>query len=459
MPRRTLEDVNIFGVSGPLGYDLVLLDKDGQELEAPGGGSDSDAAAEALETEPITDVFVFSHGWLTDLEDALRSYETWLRAAAVGAPARDRLETLRAGFRPLLIGLHWPSMPGGREDPDDLVDYGSATKADRLDGQLGWACETPSSRDALSSVVESVARHPSMDPTAPPHELVDALQVLVDELLPEQDGPAGAPGADIGRVDPEQLLAVAAEQVADESDAAVSYGGLGDRGAAVVSRVFSFLSFWKMKRRACTVGEQGGASLLTTLHQSAARDVRIHLIGHSFGAIVVTAALAGALKMRPSMRRAHSMVLLQGAMSLWSFAAQVRDQHGRSGYFHPVLGDGLVTGPLVTTQSKHDYVLQQPYRLAAWFGGQVDFRPALPLYGAVGQYGIAGVKDARSEAMAEPDTTYDFACGTVYNLEASAHISKHRKLGPFKLRVDAHSHLTHPAVAHAIWSAALTRCG
>jgi hypothetical protein len=54
------------------------------------------------------------------------------------------------------------------------------------------------------------------------------------------------------------------------------------------------LSFWKMKDRARDFGESGSFNLLSQLQQACSEKVRFHLMGHSFGCIVVTATLCGA---------------------------------------------------------------------------------------------------------------------------------------------------------------------
>jgi hypothetical protein len=69
-----------------------------------------------------------------------------------------------------------------------------------------------------------------------------------------------------------------------------------------------------------------------------------------------------------------------------------------TGYFHPIVGQNLVHGPFVTTQSVHDRGLRWFYRMAAKAGRSVLLDPAggpaLPLYGAVGSYGLGGLGES-----------------------------------------------------------------
>ena len=100
-----------------LQYHLVCFDADGRERREADGALASDAvrAAVADPAAPVTDVFFLSHGWKGDVPAAIDQYDRWIgemaRAAADRADARRR----RPGFRPLLVGLHWPSQPWGDE--------------------------------------------------------------------------------------------------------------------------------------------------------------------------------------------------------------------------------------------------------------------------------------------------------------------------------------------------------
>ena len=52
------------------------------------------------------------------------------------------------------------------------------------------------------------------------------------------------------------------------------------------------LSFWMMKKRARTVGEGGMYQFVSQLQQ-AAKDTRVHIMGHSFGCIVASSICGG----------------------------------------------------------------------------------------------------------------------------------------------------------------------
>jgi hypothetical protein len=176
-----------------------------------------------------------------------------------------------------------------------------------------------------------------------------------------------------------------------------------------------------------------------------------HLMGHSFGCIVVSACIAGPPGRGEPIRPVQSLALVQGALSLWSYCADIPAAPGRFGYFHRVLAEHRVAGPILTTQSQYDFAVGRFYPFAAGLRRQLDFAPGeLPRYGALGAFGAQGPGIAvKHLAMHPTDAPYAFEPGRVYNLDASAFIAEVRD--PLQ---GAHSDIARPEVAHAVWSAA-----
>src|SRR5262249_45290730 len=176
-----------------------------------------------------------------------------------------------------------------------------------------------------------------------------------------------------------------------------------------------------------------------------------HLMGHSFGCIVASSMVAGPAGRGAASRPVDTLILIQGALSLWSYAHEIPSAPGRPGYFHPILRDGRVRGPIVTTQSEHDVAVGRWYPLAAGVRRQVDYNDQLPKDGAVGSFGLCGL-DQRAEFgdLRPVSEGYGFEPGRIYNLESSAIIREDQ--GMF---VGAHSDFAHPEVGHAVWSAIL----
>jgi hypothetical protein len=222
-------------------------------------------------------------------------------------------------------------------------------------------------------------------------------------------------------------------------------------GGAALLAPLRALSFWKMKARATEFGASAAFGLLSGLQGATSAEVRFHLIGHSFGCIVMSAMLAGPQDNSHLVRPVDSLSLLQGALSLWSYASDIPHAPGTAGYFHRIIADRRVAGPVITTQSEYDTAVGRLYPLAAGAAQQVHFAPGeLPKYGAIGTFGVRGpgaeIVDLK---MLPADSAYTFEHGKVYNLESS-HII--RNGGPPS---GAHSDLAHSEVSHAVWQGAM----
>jgi hypothetical protein len=430
-------------------YLLISFDQDGRERtddpNAPNGRL-SDTAAQTIAAQPITDCFFMSHGWQGDVPAAKRQYDLWAGAMLARTADIERLRATRPGFSPLLIGLHWPSLPWGDEDPTARAASFAPGAADPMDAWIddaaGKLVDTASARAALRTIF--TAAQDDLTPDALPPEVVDAYRLLQAEAGQGADGPGGAPGDDIARFDPEGIYQEALE---DEG----AFGG--GAGLAAILSPLRQLSFWQMKARARAIGEAGAATLLRRLMTAAGgRDLRFHLMGHSFGCIVVSATINGRGGDAPLPKPVHSLFLAQGALSLWAYCSDIPEARGQPGYFHQLIAKGKVAGPIVTTQSQHDTAVRVFYPMGAGAARQVDFAPGkLPKYGGVGVFGIQGPGIAlEGRTMLPADGDYGFRPSRVYNLEASAVINEGSGAS------GAHSDIAKPAVAHAFWQAIAT---
>ncbi len=289
----------------------------------------------------------------------------------------------------------------------------------------------PRLRVIIEAADENVA------PAVLPPEVVAAYNTLNHESGMGSEGEGGDPGSDREPFDSEAIY----ENAASDS---VSYGGIDFSGLLSPLRT---MSFWKMKDRARKFGEGAGATLLARL-QTAAPNARFHLMGHSFGCIVVSAILGGAAKM---VRPVDSATLAQGALSLWSYCDAIPTAKGKSGYFRKIVAEGRVKGPMITTQSEFDSAVGRWYPLAAGVAQQVVFGGPgeLPKYGAVGTFGLQGLGDKAVEVtIKDVDHDYGFQPGYFYNIESSGVIKNGGGTS------GAHSDIAHPEVAHAVWEAA-----
>ncbi|HEV8652371.1 MAG TPA: hypothetical protein VG276_24015 [Actinomycetes bacterium] len=109
-----------------LTYHLIGFDAVGGELAVGPDGLASGRVAAALAGGAATDVFVFAHGWLGDLPAASRRYGAWVAAMGRSRADVELLGRHRPGFRPLFVGLHWPSRPW--DDDEELSSPGAGRR-------------------------------------------------------------------------------------------------------------------------------------------------------------------------------------------------------------------------------------------------------------------------------------------------------------------------------------------
>jgi hypothetical protein len=438
-----------------LRYHLIAFDKDGRERN-DGGGLQSEKARSELSSERITDVFLFSHGWQSDLPSARNQYSNWIRTMADCTSDVKKISAATGGsFRPILIGVHWPSMPFGDESMGEAGSFAvsagekAATEPDAvveawIDSYSANIADTPAAREALRVIVSSAIEQAAPDRLPP--DVAAACVTLNQESGLKSLGPGAEPGSDREPFDPE---AVYANVLEEES---VSFGDFALGGLLALPRT---LSFWAMKARARHFGETGGHKLLTSLMKTAAKHVRFHLMGHSFGCVVVSSMLGGQGGSGELVRPVDTLILVQGAISHWSYCAEIPFLQGVPGYFHSIVRDERVVGPIITTQSEHDLAVGMWYPLAAGINQELYFGFKLPRYGAVGGFGLCGLDERTHFAKILVDgSDYDFQPRQIYNLESSDVIS--HKLGIF---VGAHSDFHHPEIAHAVWSAVMPPAG
>jgi hypothetical protein len=297
----------------------------------------------------------------------------------------------------------------------------------------------------LGAIAAAAATQAS--PVKLPQNVRQAYVDLYRESGLSSEGGAGPPGHDHEPFDPDQAYTFARQE-------GIAYDGSGLGPLEGPARQ---LSFWKMKNRAREFGEGGAGEFLQRLQQAVqpGRDVRFHLMGHSFGCIVVSAMVAAPRAPTTPSPPVHSLALIQGALSLWAYCQDVVPAPGKPGYFHRVIAERRVAGPILTTQSEHDLALWKYYPWGAWWKGQLDYDIAgrkLPKYGAVGTFGARGPGiTVHDRALGEVNEDYKFAAGIIYNLDCSQVI---KKLDGYS---GAHSDIAHPEVAHAVWEAAM--CG
>ena len=423
-------------------YGLISYDKDGRErAEGNGKKASADVIAKASDGR-VTDIFFFCHGWKGDVPAAKDQYNRWI-GALMKSSGLAKAKTVFPGFTPLLAGLHWPSQPWGDEDLGDNgasfgVGTGKAKSADALVEQYVNALgDDPKIVAALRIIIDGARK--SAGVTELPAPMRKAYQDLNKALGLDAKGKGlgGPPDSDREGFDPDAAVGDLEQQ---------SFGGLKLGGLLSPLRQ---LSYWTMKKRARSIGEGGIHTFLTDLQKAtAAKGTRIHLMGHSFGTIVISSMIGGPDAKAPLPRPIDSVTLVQGAVSLWCYANDIPYKKGTRGYFNRILTDGKVRGPLCVTKSKHDKAVGTLYPFASRIHGTAAFPAvALPEYGAIGAFGIQGV-DPVALDMSDANGAYSLQKKKVYNVESSKFIAKGGGVS------GAHSDIDGPQVAHLIWETA-----
>jgi hypothetical protein len=424
-------------------YALVAFDADGAERldDRDGAGAPfSDRVIGELTAAPKTDIFLFSHGWKGDVVAAVDQYDRWIGALHARTADQVALAAKRPGYTPCYIGLHWPSLPFGDEEIGAGVSFAPAG-ASSVDGMVDTYAkrlgDTLAVRAQLAIIFDEARQHAAADSLTPRSR---EAYIRLDRALNLGNSKPGDATGDRAPFDP--------DRAADNSAQVAAFGGDGGLGGLLLSPLRQ-LSFWTMKSRARTVGEMGVHPFVKRL-QVAAPSARVHLMGHSFGCAVMSAVLGGPGADSPLARPVDSCVLVQGAISLWSYSPDIPVKKGTPGYFHRVLAQRKVRGPFLVTTSRHDTAVGRLYPLAAGVANQVAFAPGeWPEFGALGAFGARGLEDVQDAKMFPANEAYGFAPGRVYVLESSEFICKGD--GPS----GAHSDIDGPEVAHAILQAAM----
>ena len=415
-------------------YALIAFDHKGVErTDDPVGGVFSRALIDKVRQEQPSHIFLFSHGWKGDLPSAIDQYNRWI--GAMWNRQADR-QAMGPDFRPLFIGLHWPSQPWGEETIGGAPTSFGTADAPAIDAVMEAAVQHFGGSPEVRRPLEVIFRAFEENPAARilPDEVVTAYQDLAN-AIGFSAGSGNAPDQEGAPLDPQ--AAVRAERLAG---GAASFGVFDTIKSGILSGLRQ-TSFWLMKHRARTVGEQGMHSFVAALQQVS--KAKIHLMGHSFGCIVVSSILGGPGGTQALPRPVDSAVLVQGALSLWSFADKL-PKSTDPGYFRPVVTRGAVSGPIVTTQSAKDTAVGLAYPAAVGLVGEVDFGPTAPLpeFGGVGTFGIQGTSIAETHDMQDENAAYGFKPGHIYNLNGT----------PF---IAGHSAIDGPQVAHVLWQATL----
>lgn len=397
----------------------------------------------------LTDLFVVCHGWNNDMAEARALYDGFFASVSAVLGQEAALAERLAGRAFGAVRVFWPSkrfadealVPGG--GAADAADANTAALEALLDRLKRNPARLPEHADGVApgsdidpvreaNLAAAQALVPQLDDEQAQREFVFRLRTVLDAS--QASGDDGS--LEFFTREPQELFASLGEPVRASLAAALEGGatGVGDGGAAGVRdlldgvqaaarRLANFTTYYEMKQRAGRVGQMGLGPVLRRLLDRKP-DIRLHLVGHSFGGRLVTAA---AHTLPPGTPRC-TVSLLQAAFSHNALSA---DYDGRrsAGAFRDLVARWCVSGPILITHTKNDRAVGVAYPLAS--------RLARDQAAALGDqddpYGGMGRNGARHTDEVDPDTSELLAVGAryalapqrVYNLRADGFIADH----------------------------------
>ncbi len=435
-------------------------------------GDDASKAIDEIVDQGITDLVVFSHGWNNSQEIAGRLYKGWFGQMASQLSKATDTREVKVGF----VGVFWPAQRWSDEPiPDFEPPSGAARSGDaaaagrRTEGHVvskkidaktleGLRSNFPKGASQLDAMAALLAKdNPTEQDLA---DFMDHMKKFAKATKTgEDDGEHEAQSSDAGKTpsmlggEPGKVFEEFAAELrntgavieTESSDAA----GILDRVKDVwhgAKEALRQLTYWQMKNRAGVVGEKGLGPFLGRLNKEAP-DLRVNLVGHSFGARVVSYALAG-LPEGVDPTPVKSVTLLQGAFSHFAFSDPLPHDSDRKGSLAGKLS--RIDGPLTVCFSEHDDAVGRFYPLASIASGVDSAAGEERFYrwGGMGHDGAQAV-GAKLEDLkpAVATTKYAFEDGKALNIDASGIVNRG---GPPS---GAHSDIVHPELTWVVMSA------
>lgn len=396
-----------------------------------------------LRQQSITDLFVISHGWNNDMNEARDLYKK-LIAAISSQQKASGVSTGSFG----VVGVLWPSKKFA--DKDLTAGGGSASISniayageqdmllEQIENLKGFF-DKDEANDLLQKAQDAVRK---MNDNADVQGVfVKHMNKLLDSYIEKNNHHAEEEGVDsFSGANPEQLLI----ELGDEWNMQLNYGGgaagtslplhASDIGGAAggsfsfggvfsgAHNLLNFVTYYQMKERAGKTGNDGLYPLLAEI-QKINPNLKLHLIGHSFGGRLVTAAIAGSTEQ--SILQVNTLILLQAAFSHYGFSEGY--DGSKNGFFRRVVKDRKVKGPILITHTKNDKAVGLAYTIASRIAKQVgsSLGDKNDFYGGMGGNGAQITPEANNLYALSKTTKYMFKEGKVYNLNGDSCITGH----------------------------------
>jgi hypothetical protein len=401
------------------------------------------------------DLLVLAHGWNNDMQDAQSLYNAFLTTLRQVLEGSDNHNITKRKFA--VLGVLWPSkkFADAQLIPSGAASAGSPISNALLIAALDHLRGTFDAPGADQALEQAKALVPNLEnsPTAQ-GKFADLLRSVLPltETSPDVDASVAfrtlsgkVVMAHLAKPLPATLLPPTTSRSRSPGAGASSVGhgaGLGQFFGGVKAgalNLLNYTTYYQMKERAGYVGRDGLHAVLQRVQREA--PLKLHLVGHSFGGRVVTAAAAGT-EGQPALT-IQTLMLLQAAFSHYGFSDNYDGT--QAGFFRRVLANHVIKGPILISHSIGDSAVGTMYPLASMLARQVGqgLGDANDKYGGMGRNGAQKTPEAIQGRLLAVGASYAFQGGKVYNLDADAVIQDH-------------SDISHPEVAYALLQAITT---
>jgi hypothetical protein len=420
------------------------------ELEFDAKGNATDAAQlpaliAGLRTNKTTDLFMISHGWNNDEKDAHALYQELFN----NVKAQEKNVDV-SGRSFAVAGVIWPSKKF--DDAEDAPNAAALSKSNarilaQVDTLSAFLAEGPNAAKHKTDLAHAKTLIPKLDKDAAARK---EFSEIILARLPKSVGEEGGwyinhkVGEDMIADDtflkqlgtpPPKVAESGGGGATTMGHAHVTHGstfqgaaGLGDffKGVfAGASNLLNYVTYYQMKDRAGIVGRAGVNQAIQRVRADLPA-VRIHLIGHSFGCRVVTAAVTGDTPTPKGF--ANSLSLLQAAFSHYSFSASFDDSN-TPGFYRNLITEGRVSGPVIITYTHADKAVGLAYAVASRAMHQIAsaIGDKNDPYGGLGSNGAQKTAEARDMPMPKAGGVFANALskGSMSNLNADGLIASH----------------------------------
>jgi hypothetical protein len=427
-------------------YFEVEFDKNGKSAKA----AQVKALTNFLAEGNTTDLFVISHGWNNDMDEARRLYTSIFECVRAVLNSKDGKSLSKRKFA--IMAVLWPSHKFAEKEliPSGAAGLESPFTNDFLKQELDEMKAVFNTKKGRATLDKAKLLIPKLEDSKKARtEFADLLR----SLLPKQASPDVDAAGDFSKLPGDELLQRLSKPVPVTLSKPKTGGGAARLrgGAAGVGDFFSgikssaahmlnLITYYQMKERSGIVGSTGVNDILRSIRAQNGK-VKLHLVGHSFGGRLVVSAVAGNDDHPPV--RVDSLTLLQAAFSHYGFSKKYDGSN--DGFFRKVISDKLVSGPTLISCTDNDKAVGLAYPLASLLAGQVaaGLGDKDNKYGGIGRNGAQKTPEASVGTLLKVGGSYDFKAGKLYNLNSDAIIT-------------GHSDLEHNEVAYALLTAVAT---